>query len=143
MNPNEWIIGGDTGISSKTIWAVMMGSIPNNPSPFQFDTPLDPSDFGRCHRLLVLFPEWRDRLPEVAEVFPKWGPMIREWDKMTALYERDYKSGISTELYKLMQKLVDEGRLAEGGKEICGGCGMEVTGTGYKEFGCWSCGYEP
>jgi len=26
---------------------------------------------------------------------------------------------------------------------ICAGCGMDVTGTGYKEFGCWSCGYEP
>lgn len=25
MNPNEWILSTDTGISSKTIWAVMMG----------------------------------------------------------------------------------------------------------------------
>ena len=114
MTPLEWIAGNDTGISSKTIWAVMMNAVPENYGFGHFDTPLDPSDFGRCYRLLALFPDWKNRLDEVAEKFPKWGPMVREWDTMTALYERDYESGKSSELYDLMQKLVDEGRLSDG-----------------------------
>jgi len=114
MKPNEWIIGYDTGISSKTIWAVMMGALGANPGPFDFDVPYDPADFGRCYRLLQMFPEWKNRLNEVVTRFPKWGPMIREWDKMTRLYERDNLTGRSSELYDLMQRLKDEGMLASG-----------------------------
>jgi len=106
MRPAEWIVGNDTGVSSKTVWAIMMGGIPEN----AFDVPHDPADFGRCYRLLKLFPEWRKRLREVAAVFPKWGPMVREWDKMTELYERDYRTGRSAELFNLMCSLEEEGR---------------------------------
>lgn len=109
MTPNEWIIGSDTGISSETIWSVMMGAADFENRPFGFDVPHDPSDFGRCYRLLKHFPEWRERLNEVAKRFPKWVPMIREWDKMVAIYERDLETGKSTELYDLMRKLKDEG----------------------------------
>ena len=112
MTPEEWIIGGDTGVSSKTIWAVMMGVVPDNPAPFTFSVPLDPSDFGRCFRLLEQIPEWRDRLNEVAETFPEWGPMVREWAKMTHLYRR------SIELYDLMQDLKHEGMRNTGWVEV-------------------------
>lgn len=117
MKPTEWITGHDTGISSKTIWAVMMDAIGESRSSFDFDVPHDPSDFGRCYRLLQMFPEWKARLNEVAKLFPKWGPMVREWDKMAQLYERDFRSGRSSELYDLIKKLEDEGRLADGWKK--------------------------
>lgn len=110
MTENEWIIGNDTGISSETIWAVMMGVSNSGTRPFGFDVPHDPSDFGRCYRLLKYIPEWKGRLNEVATCFPKWIPMVREWDKMIAIYERDLESGKSSELFDLMQKLEDEGR---------------------------------
>ena len=103
MTPNEWMLGSDTGSSSKTIWAVMMGT--RITSVFGASVPLDPSDFGRCHRLLQHFPEWKERLDEVSERYPKWTPMVQKWDEMTALYNRDVETGKSTELYELMQKL--------------------------------------
>lgn len=80
----QWIAGQDTGLSSINIWAVMMGVRTGRPY-----TPADGADFGRCYRLLQIIPEWRERLPEVAAKYPTWGPMVREWDRLTEIYERD------------------------------------------------------
>jgi len=108
MHPNEWILGNDTGTSSKVIWRVMTGT-PEFNKFFGHNPPIDPADFGRCHRLLELFPEWKERLPEVVGWYPVWGPMVREWDRMTEIYIRDLESGRSSELYGLMQALRTEG----------------------------------
>ena len=81
----EWILGNDKGISSKTIWSVMTGQKTNE--HFNW-TPSDDHDFGRCYRLLGLFPEWRPRLGEVAAAHPSWGPLVRDWDKVSGLYEK-------------------------------------------------------
>jgi hypothetical protein len=113
ISPLAWILGNDTGVSAKTIWAVMMGETPED-IPFGYDVPHDPADFGRCYRLLNRFPEWKSRLNEVAEKFPKWGPMVREWGKMTQLYEKELSSGCSPKLYALIQKLREEGMIADG-----------------------------
>ncbi len=78
-----WVVGGDTGTSSQTIWSVMVGVKHDRPW-----TPLDSDDFGRCYRLLELVPEWRKRLPEVAALHPDWKPLVREWDRLTSLYEK-------------------------------------------------------
>ena len=114
MKPEQWIIGGDTGVSSNTIWAVMMGAVTGNEPWYTFNVPHDPSDFGRCYRLLVLFPEWRARLNEVVAKFPEWTGMVREWDRLSKLYERDHPTGRSDELYEAMQVLIDEGIIADG-----------------------------
>lgn len=110
MTPCEWIIGRDTGISSKTIWAVMMRFAHVDVGPFGFDVPHDPSDFGRCYRLLNHFPEWKARLQDVARCFPKWVPMVREWASLVELYEQGLPSERCPKLFALMQKLEDEGR---------------------------------
>ncbi len=88
MTPEEWILTGEVGISSKTIWAVMMGVVkePMRCDGWHYDTPRDPDDFSRCYKLIQLFPEWKSRLNEVSRIFPKWTPYIREWDKLTNLY---------------------------------------------------------
>lgn len=112
MTPIEWLCGNDTGVSSKTILAVMTNSAVTG--TFGADIPYDPSDFGRCYRLLRHFPEWRQRLPEVAERYPIWGPMVEAWEEMTALWERESPTGKCPELYEMMSKLVDAGRLAAG-----------------------------
>ena len=110
-SPDAWRRGPDTGISSITIWSVMTGR-PHGLAGFGPDVPHDPADFGRCHRLLQAFPEWRVRLGEVVVRYPAWGPMIREWDRMTALYEREIQrqDGMAPELYELMQSLQDVAR---------------------------------
>ena len=68
----RWIVGAHTGLSSKTIWAVMMGVPCEHPS-----APYDRDDSWRCARLLAFIPEWRARLDEVPVAYPHrlwaWG----------------------------------------------------------------------
>ena len=77
----EWIAGDDTGLSSKTIWCVMMGVPCGQPS-----IPYDDGDFGRCYRLLEKFPAWRKRLHEVAAAHPRWDYTVKIWDDWEAGY---------------------------------------------------------
>jgi len=111
MTHIEWLLSGDTGVSSKTIFAVMTGSDMKGA-----DVPHDPDDFGRCYRLLSHFPEWKTRLSEVAAKFPIWGPMVAAWEELAALYEKETKNhcGVAPKLYDRMKTLIDEGRLAAG-----------------------------
>ena len=123
MRPAEWLLSGDTGTSSKTICAVMTGSDGDRLG----DPPYDNDDFGRCYRLLQLFPAWRRRLPEVAARYPMWGPMVASWGQLTALWEsycdalghvgpKEYAANKDTAktLYNRMKVLIDEGRIAAG-----------------------------
>lgn len=98
-----WLGNGDTGLSSETIWRVLMGEIPTRAS-----IPLDPDDFGRCYRLLKVMPAWRSRLGEVAATFPVWAPLVDAWDELTALYEQEMsnnQSSMAPKLYERMQQL--------------------------------------
>lgn len=122
---HRWIVGGDTGMSSETIWSVMMGVPCRSPS-----TPLDPDDFGRCWRLLVLIPSWRPRMPEVAKKYPQWTAMVREWDRLSTMYEaviadKDWPNqwtAAGKALYDSMQPLLDEGCIADGWTQDGPGC---------------------
>lgn len=109
----EWITGRDTGISSKTMWAALMGSV-KGPTRLNFyhDIPHDGDDFGRCYRLIQAVPEWASRLDEVVAVFPAWGPIIREWDRLCKIY-------IQTDgrLYEELKPLRDESRIIDGWKQ--------------------------
>jgi hypothetical protein len=86
MTPIEWLLSGDTGISSKTILSVMTGS--KMSGRYGPGVPLDSSDFGRCYRLLKIFPKWAERLNEVSERYPVWGPMIEAWGELTDIYTK-------------------------------------------------------
>lgn len=111
MTPIDWLLSGDTGISSECICAVMTGSKCRDGS-----TPSDPSDFGRCYRLLQHFPEWKARMGEVAKKYPEWTALVREWDALTALYEEGIrrKDRCAPKLYARMKELIEEGRIAAG-----------------------------
>jgi hypothetical protein len=73
-----WFVSGDTGISSKCIAAVMAG-VPGDDIPDQY-TPSDPADLGRCLRLLELFPEWNERMPEMAKLNEDWANILPHWN---------------------------------------------------------------
>lgn len=111
MTPEEWIIKGSTGISSKTIWAALMGVVktPTVCRLGDYDIPYDPSDFLRCHKLLQAVPGWRERLPEVAAVFPKWGPFVEAWPELERLYEKEQHQKTAPILYDKMKEV---GKLA-------------------------------
>lgn len=105
----EWFVSHDTGISSETIWSVM-----TRWPVSRVGTPSDPSDFGRCHRLLELFPSWRRRLHLVGEKYPAWRPFVREWSDLTALYLRDLPTGSSFDLWEAQERLQIEGGVYKG-----------------------------
>lgn len=98
-----WLAGGDTGRSSKTIWKAMTG----RPIGDRASVPLDPADFGRCHRLLEQFPDWRARLGEVAKRYPEWTKLVAAWDELTALYLEEFPTGRAPKLYARMRALTE------------------------------------
>jgi len=75
----RWVIGNDTGISSKCIAAFMCGADVQNR---YCDAPSDPSDLGRCLRLLELFPEWKPRMLEMSTVNDRWAKIVPHWEEL-------------------------------------------------------------
>lgn len=111
-NPNpevitrdNWARSRDTGVSSWTIYSVMKGM---NSTLDRYAPPQDPADFGRCYRLLKLFPEWESRLPEVAARFPEWSGLVRAWSNLSTIYESSLE-GDRSKLYNAIQDLLKEG----------------------------------
>jgi len=114
----KWITGGDTGTSSETIWSVMVGQAPHSGG----DRPSDPSDFGRCYRLLLAVPEWRGRLGAVVDALPEWGPLVAIWDELEAMFIQvaglDGQTGWHTPTAKRMydrMKSIDDDCMRAGG----------------------------
>lgn len=100
-----WIVGDDTGSSSEAIWCAMIG-IPLSYSM----VPYDPSDLGRCVRLLEQVPAWRDRVPELANLNAGWAAYVARWDELTALLRKevgaDWARGRrAPQTYELMQQI--------------------------------------
>ena len=113
-----WIVSDDTGLSSRAIWAHMMGVTPTR-GGLTFH-PLDPDDFGRCYRLLLRVPEWGARIGEMARHGPVWAALAAAWDELTALYEEEVGPGLDEQrryfgkraprLYDRMKELEREAR---------------------------------
>jgi hypothetical protein len=84
----RWWKGTDVGRSAAAIFAVFSaGFWAQRADDFaKGATPQDAADFGRCLRLLNLFPTWRARLHEVAEVYPetKWPAIVARWEEIEA-----------------------------------------------------------
>jgi hypothetical protein len=120
MNVYEWIVSGNTGTSSKTIWShFVINSRPGG--NFGAMTPSDPSDFLRCYWLLKLAPEWRDRIAEMGQRYPEWKPLTDNWDELEKMIESVWPKSCASGYYELnetpakamydrMQVLLEEGR---------------------------------
>lgn len=84
----RWWRGLDVGSSSAAIFAVFCadGLKWRAKEHGHASTPRDAGDFGRCKRLLDLFPAWRPRLAEVAAAYPdtKWPELVGKWDLLEA-----------------------------------------------------------
>ena len=72
-----WFGSGDKGASSETMAvAALTGFAPNGAS-----SPHDPSDFGRCARLIHRVPEVRDAaFAALADHGTVWPRLIKAWD---------------------------------------------------------------
>jgi hypothetical protein len=83
----QWATSNDTGISSETLLCLLL----DLPKPHHWGVPGDLADFGRCYRMIELFPELKERFPEIAELHPDWRPFIDCWEQMARLYRECVK----------------------------------------------------
>jgi hypothetical protein len=102
----EWLLKGDRGISSETIFGAISGLwIGRSKYP-----PADPSDFNRCYKLIKQVPEWKQELHKVSELSKTWKNVIDNWDKLSELLEeqiewRDKGISASNGMYDFMKQL--------------------------------------
>ena len=75
----EWLVNGDTGISSELMAATACGIDRKKWGP---RTPSDPSDFNRCLKLLKAVPEVKNHMPEIANLSETWAALIERWDEV-------------------------------------------------------------
>lgn len=106
----QWLANGERGVSSETIVHHVTGlDMGRN---FFSDHPWDPSDLGRCIKLLERCPEldlgFREKMPKVSSV---WASLVEHWDELAALLEDEvpgWRSGVkgrAQKTYDLMRVL--------------------------------------
>lgn len=101
-DPEErWVKGLEVGSSAISIFSVLASQKwrAHFGSRSTGAVPLDHSDFGRCKNLLAEFPQWRDRLSEIADAYPDggWPTIIENWDRLEAMDS----TGVSEFLHSL------------------------------------------
>jgi hypothetical protein len=121
MDPRiaEWLASGDTGSSSKAIMLWLSSGV--RESAWGASEPHDPSDLGRCLRLLDRIPEWKPRMAEMAGAGGYWPTFAKRWHEMaqsmidecggTVPGPRDRADCPRT--YALMQRVRDEAAKAD------------------------------
>lgn len=80
----NWLLGGDTGASSKSMLAIAIGY------PMEYlSLPRDGGDFGRCYRLIKRFPELMENIRDnLSGLDQEWKNFIKAWDEISEQYER-------------------------------------------------------
>lgn len=94
------------------------------------DYPLDADDFGRCLRVVELFPEARTNLDVMKQVSPQWLEVMNHWDELERL-QKDDPSLCSRRIHELYHAIP----CAHCQQPIGGGwmkAGMELF-----HFDCW------
>jgi hypothetical protein len=97
----EWLLSGDTGLSSEAIMAWMLGAREG-----RFRHPHDPADLGRCLRLLDRIPEWRARLGEMAAASPQWSALVGVWAELEGLYREEEPTGNAPRCFRRMREVL-------------------------------------
>lgn len=100
MGLMRWLMSDDTGLSSRYMAAVLSGT----PRP-EMNYPRDPSDFGRCYRLLRAAPELRAEFEKLRACPKPWPLLVEHWAELEYLYELELPEGSAPRLYRRMQEL--------------------------------------
>lgn len=98
---NFWLRHGEQGTSSRAMFVVLSGK---PIAGWGTDFPYDPSDFKRCHGLLVCIPEWRKDLDKMRGVSPTWNNLIDNWPKLTEMLLEQLETGKANGMYELMKE---------------------------------------
>ena len=84
----EWLIDGERGISSDTMFSRFAGFSVMKPD-FDEDTPQDPDDFNRCRLLLEAVPEFAARIDELRTISPVWDRLVSAWETLCATMDEE------------------------------------------------------
>lgn len=104
----EWLNSHDTGISSESMVYAALGLTPSR----DWDAPYDPSDLGRCLRMLEKLPWVREKAFSGSALtgHRRWKIAIAHWDEMARMMADEV--GISWEkgqsapkTYEFMKKV--------------------------------------
>lgn len=112
----KWALSDDTGGSSIALCGVMSAV-----EAKYYDYPSDPSDLGRCLRLLELIPEWKPRIVGAMSLInPGWSGLVAEWDEISKMMSDevgiDWSKGKSApKTYDAMKKAIAKGYIKHGG----------------------------
>jgi hypothetical protein len=99
----DWLLGRDTGISSKTmLYMHVIGKYPD-----YGDIPYDPDDFGRCYRLIQQFPEIKKSFPKICMISESWKRLIFEWQELETLYIKELHLGDAPKLYNRIKEITE------------------------------------
>lgn len=101
----EWADGPDAGLSSMALVQAVTGARVVKRYDDRARHPLDPSDFGRCHRVLERFPELRSGTAKIAALSPVWAALVDAWGELEALYLEESPTGRAPKLYARMKEL--------------------------------------
>lgn len=82
----EWILHGEQGTSSRTMFDVFIGD--RIQDPFK-SHPYDTDDFRRCEKLLRQVPEFRGRLYWMIGVSLEWALLVEKWDEIVKSFEQE------------------------------------------------------
>jgi len=100
-----WLENGERGMSSETMYNFFMGK-----KNFSINHPYDPDDFKRCYKLLEAVPEWKCEIKRLGVLSKAWKNLAENWDKLTAMYERNVKDKWNNYkevgMYEFMQTLI-------------------------------------
>lgn len=119
MTQTEWIVNGEVGISSKTMWAAINGAIHEKPHMgFKLDVPHDPDDFRRCKLFVDECAIAKVDFLVIKTVVPWFAPFIDNWDRLVELYNEELGSGKAPKLYKFIQDLEEQSRILDGWKKM-------------------------
>jgi len=94
-----WQDHGERGASSN----VMMKFLTHY-TTVDIAHPCDPDDFKRCHYLLEMVPEFRERLDELKIISPVWSNLVDNWDALTILL-KEQLAGKNNNMYEIMKTL--------------------------------------
>lgn len=96
-----WLINGERGISSETMFEALSGRVIAN----RRDTPSDPSDFRRCYQLLQAVPEWKLQLDLLRPLSKSWSNLVDNWDKLSEMLEEQMQTKKANGMYEFMKSL--------------------------------------
>lgn len=105
----EWLASGDCGISSKCLVYAALGMF-STLRWFDQSPPYDPSDLGRCLRMLKLMPWVRELAWPTLAASPRWKRVLDNWDKLAESMQDevgiDWSKGQSApKTYALMKEI--------------------------------------